>query len=98
MEWNVATFITFIGLSVSIPLGSISLALASLSGATKVLTKNYQKKLSKVKKLVDIVTSASAVFETRVSKALKNAKIDDGKFSMLQTFHLETLNELSGVN
>ena len=32
----------------------------------------YQKKLTKVKKSVDIITSAIAVFETSVSKALNS--------------------------
>ena len=42
-----ATFATFIGLSVSISLGAISLSGASVSGVATVLTKKYQKKLSK---------------------------------------------------
>ena len=70
-------FSTFIGLPVSIPLGAVSLAGASVSGATTVLTKKYQKKLSKVTKLTDIIMSAMAVFETCLSKALKNGKIDE---------------------
>ena len=65
-----ATLSTFIGLPVSIPLGAISLAGASVSGVTTVLTKKYQKKLTKVTKLTDIITSAIAVFETCLSKAL----------------------------
>ena len=73
---RVATLSTFIGLPVSIPLGAISLAGASINGVATALTKKYQKKLSKVMKLVDIVTSALAVFEMSVSKALNNGKID----------------------
>ena len=45
---SVVTLSTFIGLPVSIPLGAISLAGASLSGVTTALTKKYQKKLLKV--------------------------------------------------
>ena len=71
----VATLSTFIGLPVSIPLGVISLAGASVSGVTTVLTKKYQKKLSKVTTLTDIITSAIAVFEMCLSKALRNGKI-----------------------
>ena len=82
----------------SIPLGAISLAGASLSGLTMALTKKYQKKLSKVTKLYDIVTSAIAVFETSVSTALSNGKIDEQEFNVLQTLHLKTLNELSDID
>ena len=66
---SVATLSTFIGLPVSIPLGVVSLAGASVSGVTTVLTKKYQKKLSKVTKLTDIITPAIALFETCLSKA-----------------------------
>ena len=95
---SVATLSTFIGLPVSIPLGAVSLAGASVSGVTTVLTKKYQKKLMKVTKLTDIATSALAVFETCLSKVLRNSKIDEEEFNVLQTFHLKTLNELSDVN
>ena len=61
---SVATLSTFIGFPVSIPLGALSLAGASISGVTTALTKKYQKKLAKVMKLTDIITSAIAVFET----------------------------------
>ena len=95
---SVATLATFIGLPVSIPLGAVSLAGASVSGVTTALTKKYQKKLSKVMKLVDIVTSSLAVFERVISKALKNGRIDEEEFNSLQTFHLETMNELTGAD
>ena len=68
---------TFIGLLMIIPLGAVSLAGVSVSGMATVLTKKYQKKLVKVTKLVDIVTLASVMFETSVSKALKNSRIDE---------------------
>ena len=45
---SVATFATFIGLPVSIPLGVASLTWAIISGIISVITKKYQKKLSKV--------------------------------------------------
>ena len=72
-----ATLSTFIGLPVSIPLGAVSLFGASVSGVATALTKKYQKKLTKVTNFVDIVTSALAVFETSVSKALNNGEIDE---------------------
>ena len=94
----VAKLSTFIGFPVSIPLGAISLAGVSVSGVTTALTKKYQKKLTKVTKLTDIITSAIAVFETCLSKALRNGNIDEEEFNVLQTFHLKTLNELSDVD
>ena len=92
---SVAMLSTFIGLPVSIPLGGISLAGASVGGMAMVLTKKYQKKLTKVTKLVDIITSALAVFETSISKALNDGKVDEQKFGMLETLHLIALNELA---
>ena len=65
------------GLPVNIPLGTVSLAGASVSGVAMLLSKNYQKKLRKVMKLINIVTSVLAVFETSVSKALNDGTIDD---------------------
>ena len=47
--------------------------------------------------MVDIVTSALAMFETSVSKALNDCKIDELEFNMLQTLHSEALNDLSNV-
>ena len=59
------------------PIGCCSLAGLSIGGVTTVLMirSKYHKKLSKVTKLVDIVTSAIAVFETSMSKALSNGEI-----------------------
>ena len=82
----------------SIPLGAVSLAGASVSGITTVLTKKYQKKLTKVRKLADIIMPAIAVFETCLSKALKNGKINEEEFNLLQTFQLTTMNELMGID
>ena len=62
-----------------------------------MLTKKYQNKLTKVKKLVDTMTSALAVFETRVSKALNHVKIAEQEFGMLKKSHLKVINELSNV-
>ena len=95
---SMATLSTFIGLLVSVPLGAISLAGASVNGVATALTKKYQKKLLKVTKLVDIVTSALAVFETSISKVLNNGKIDEEEFNVLQTLYSKSLNELMGVD
>ena len=95
---SVATFITFIGLPVSISLGVASLTGAIASGIISVLTKKYQKKLKKVTKLIDTVTPALVVFERVVSKSLKDGIVDEEEFNTLQTLHLETLNELTGVD
>ena len=93
-----ATFATFIGIPVSAALGAASMTEAISSGIISALTKNYQKKLKKVTRLIDIVTPALVVFERVVSGALKNGVIDEEEFNTLQTLHLETLNELTGVD
>ena len=74
---SVATFSTFIGLPESIQLGVASLTGVIAGGIISALTKKYQKKLTKVMKLTDIITPALAIFEMIISKALKNGKIDD---------------------
>ena len=88
---SVATLSTFIGLPIRIPLGVVSLAGASISRVTTVLTSKYQKKLTKVTKLVDIVTSAKAIFDMSVSKTLNNGEIDEGEFNMVQVLHLNVI-------
>ena len=95
---SVATFATFIRLPVSMALGAASLTGAIASGIISMLTKKYQKKLKKVTRLIDIVMQATAVFERVISGALKNSIIDEEEFNTLQTLHLETLNELTGVD
>ena len=66
---SLATFATFIGLLVSIPLGAASLTGVIASGIMSVLTKKYQQKIKKVTKLIDIVTPALVVFERVISKS-----------------------------
>ena len=95
---SVATFATFIEIPVGAALGVASMTGAISSGIISVLTKKYQKKLKKVTCLIDIVTPALVVFERAVSGTLKNGVIDEEDFNMLQTLHLETLNELTGVD
>ena len=95
---SVATFTTFVGLPVSVVLGAASLTGAIASGIISTLTKKYQKKLKKITKLIDIVTPALVEFERVISGALKNGVINEVEFNTLQTLHLETLNELTGVD
>ena len=95
---NVATFATFIGIPVSAALGVTSMTGVISSGIISVLTKKYQKKLKKVTRLINIVTPALVVFERAVSGSLKNGVINEEEFNTLQTLHLETLNELTGIN
>ena len=91
---SVATFATFVELSVSVALGAASLTGAIASGIISTLTKKYQKKLKKVTRLIDIITPALVVFDRVISGALKNGVIDEEEFNMIQTLHLETLNQL----
>ena len=95
---SVATFATFVGLPVSVALGAASLTGVIASGIISTLTKKYRKKLKKVTRLIDIETPAVVVFERVISGALKNGVSDEEEFNTLQTLHLETLNELTGVD
>ena len=79
-------------------MGAASLAGGIASGIISTPTKKYQKKLKKVTKLIDIVTPALVVFERIISGALKNGVIDEEEFNTIQTLHLETLNEFTGVD
>ena len=95
---SVATFATFVRLPVSVALGAVSLTGAIASGIISTLTEKYQKKLKKVTRLIDIVTWATVVIDRVISGALKDGIIDEEESNMLQTLHLETLNELTGVD
>ena len=95
---SVATFATFNRIPVSAVLGAASLTGVIASGIISALTKKYQQKLKKVTKLIDIITPALVVFERVVSKSLKNGIINEEEFNTLQMLHLETLNELTGVD
>ena len=95
---SVATFTTFVGLPVSMALGAASLTGAIASGIISTLTKKYQKKLKKVTSLIDFIMRATVVFDRVISAALKNGIVDEEEFNTLQTLHLETLDELMGVD
>ena len=71
---------------------------AIASGIISVLTKKYQQKLKKVMCLIDIVTPALVVFKRVVSGTLKTGVINEEEFNTLQTLHLETLSELTGID
>ena len=92
---SVATFATFIRIPVSATMDAASMIGAIASGIISVLTKKYQKKVTC---LIDIVTPALVVFERVISGALKNGIIDEGEFNTLQTLHLETFKELTGID
>ena len=95
---SVATFATFVGIPVSMALGVASMTGAIASGIISTLTKTYQKKLKKVTCSIDIVMRVTVVFDRVISAALKNGIISEEEFDTLQTLHLETLNELTGVD
>ena len=95
---SVTTFATFVRLPVSISLGAASLTGTIASGIISTLTKKYQKKLKKVMQLTDIVTRTTVVFDRVISKSLKDGIVNEEEFNMLQTLHLETLNELTCVS
>ena len=95
---SLATFATFIGIPVSMVLVATSMTGSIASGIILVLAKKYQKKFKKVTRLIDIITPALVVFERVISGALKHGVINEEEFNTLQTLHLETLNELTGVN
>ena len=61
-------------------------------------SKKYQKKLKKVTRLIDIIMRATVIFDRVISAALKDGIIDEEEFNTLQMLHLETLNELMGIN
>ena len=52
----------------------------------------------KVTKLIDEVTSALAVFETSVSKALNDGRIDEREFGMLHTLYFKVISELTAID
>ena len=95
---SVATFATFVRIPVSAVLGAASMTGAIASGIISVLAKKYQQKLKKVTKLIDIIAPALVIFERVVSKSLKDGVINEEEFNMLQMLHIETLNELTGID
>ena len=95
---SITTFATFGGLPVSVALGAASLTGEIASEIISTLTKKYQKKLKKVTHLIDIITQATVIFDRVISVALKDGILDEEEFNTLQTLHLETLNELMGVD
>ena len=79
----------------SIALAACSLTGAGIGGITTVLIKRYQKKLSKINKLYDIVRPAIAVFEAGISKALKDNRIDYNELQVLGDVYYKALDALT---
>ena len=95
---SVVTGATLIGIPISAGLGGVALGASFCAGFTSALIKKYQKKLVKVMKLTDIVTSSIAVFERGISKSLKDGVIDFKEFQILQTAYYETLDKISSTD
>ena len=89
---------TIVGIPVSAGLGGAALAGSISAGLTTALVKKYQKKLNKVTKLCDIVTFAIAIFETTISQALNDGKIDLKEFQVLQRTYYNALEKLSSTD
>lgn len=94
---SVAALSTFIGIPVSIPLAVCSLTGAGFGGITTALIKRYQKKLTKVMKLYDIVSPAIAVFEAGISKALKDNRVDYNELQQIERWRPKHVTNLKTV-
>ena len=94
----IATAATIVGISVSADLGRVALAGSISAGLTTALVKKYPKKTNKVMKLYDIAISAIAVFETSISQALNDGKIDLKEFQVLQRTYYNALEKLSSTD
>ena len=95
---SVVTGATVVGIPVSVGLVGLSLVGSIFTGFTIALIKKHQKKLQKIMRLSDIVTSAMAVFEISISESLKNNRIDENEFKMIQGLYFKALNELSEID
>jgi len=95
---SIAAGATLIGIPISAGLGGVALAGSICTGLTTALIKKYQKKLDKVMKLYDIVTSAIAVFETSISQTLNDGKIDLKEFQVLGGVYYKALETLSSTD
>ena len=94
----IATAATIVGISVSADLGRVALAGSISAGLTTALVKKYPKKTNKVMKLYDTAISAIAVFETSISQALNDGKIDLKEFQVLQRTYYNALEKLSSTD
>ena len=83
---SVGTGITFVGLSVSMSLTSISAVSTCVSGILLSTSKKYKKKLLKCYELLDKITTPLATFETLISLSIDDGSVIDAKeFHKLQT-------------
>ena len=81
----------------------IQAKMQGLKNKEQIFKQKYEKYTKILNRLtwlnaIDIVTPALVAFERVISGALKNGVIDEEEFNTLQTLHLETLNELTGVD
>ena len=95
---SIATGATLIGIPVSVGLGGVALAGSICNGLTTASIKKYQKKINKVMSLYDIVTSAIEVFETSISQALNDGRINYKEFQVLQGTYYKALEKLSSTD
>ena len=95
---SIATGATIIGIPISVGLGGVALAGSICTGLTTAVIKRYQKKVEKVIKLYDIVTSTIAVFETNISQALHDGRINFKEFQGLQSVYYSALRKLSSID
>ena len=95
---SVATGITVVEIPVSAGLAGLGLTGSVCTGFLTALIKKYKKKTHKLMKLLDTVTSAIAVFETNISESLKNNRIDENEFRIVQEIFFNALNDLSNID
>ena len=95
---SIAAAASIIGIPISAGLGGVALAGSISTGFSTALVKKYQRKLDKVMKLYDIVTSTIAVFEVSISKALNDGQIDFNEFHILQRSYYAALDKLSSTD
>lgn len=92
---SVVTGATLIGIPASVGLGAVALSGTIFTGSVMALIKRYRSKLDKVMKLYDVATSAIAVFENSVSRALNNDDISHIEFQTLSGIYYEALDKMT---
>ena len=96
---SVGTGITFVGLSVSMSLTSISAVSTCVSGILLLTSKKYKKKLLKCYELLDKITTSLATFETLISLSIDDGSVIDAKeFHKLQTLYLQLMTHVRNID